>query len=148
VVGHRCPSVQDFRSAVRTARGALELARLHGADRTVTLPGLGVYGLLLQLNDPRELVRFAEHTLAPLRDYDARKNAFLVQTVRTYLEQGMNVTRTAAELYVHPNTVGLRLKRVEELAGLSMQQPEALLRLKVALMAQDVLGHARPPGMP
>jgi DNA-binding PucR family transcriptional regulator len=60
----------------------------------------------------------------------------------------MNVTRTAAELYVHPNTVGLRLKRVEELAGLSMQQPEALLRLKVALMAEDVLGYARPRGMP
>lgn len=143
-VGHRCVQVQDFRSAARTARGALELARLHGADRTVTLPDLGVYGLLLQLNDPRELARFAGHTLAPLREYDERKNASLVQTVRTYLGQGMNVTRTAAELYVHPNTVGLRLKRVEELLGVSMQQPETLLRLELALMAEDVLGHARP----
>lgn len=148
VVGHRCDQVEEFPSAVRTARGALELARLHGADRTVTLPDLGVYGLLLQLNDPRELVRFAEHTLAPLRDYDDRKNASLVQTVRTYLDQGMNVAQTAASLYVHPNTVGLRLKRVEELVELSIQQPETLLRLKVALMADDVLGRARPDEAP
>jgi GAF domain-containing protein len=148
VIGHRCDQVEGFRSAVGTARGALELARLQGADRTVSLPGLGVYGLLLQLNDPRELARFAEHTLAPLRDYDERKNGLLVRTVRTYLAQRMNVARTAAELYVHPNTVGLRLKRVEELTELSLQQPESLLHLKVALMADDVLGIARPPATP
>jgi sugar diacid utilization regulator len=143
VVGHRCERVEDVRSAVGTARGALELARLHGSDRAITLPDLGVYGLLLQLNDPRELVRFAEHTLAALREYDERRSASLVQTARTYLDHGMNVTRTAAALFVHPNTIGLRLKRIEELANVSMQQPETLLRLKVALIAVDVLG-ARP----
>lgn len=148
VLGHRCVTPDDFRSAVRTARGALELARLHRTDRTVTLPDLGVYGLLLQLNDPRELVRFAEHTLAPLREYDERKNALLVATLRTYLEQDMNVARTAAELYVHPNTVGLRLRRVEELMEVSVRQPETLLRLKVALMAEDVLGHTWPLDTP
>lgn len=147
VVGHRGDQVEHFRSAVGTARGALELARLHGTDRTVPLPDLGVYGLLLQLNDPRELVRFSEHTLAPLRDYDDRKNTLLVETVRTYLEHGMNVARTAAELHVHPNTIGLRLKRVEELVEVSLQQPETLLRLKVALMAEEVLGHAPAQNM-
>jgi sugar diacid utilization regulator/GAF domain-containing protein len=144
VVGHRSDRVEDARAAVGTARGALELARLHGADRVVTLPDLGVYGLLLQLNDPRELVRFADHTLAPLRKYDERKNAQLVSTVRTYLEQGMSVNRTAAALFVHQNTVGLRLKKVEEVAGISLQEPESWLQLKVALMATDVLGGAGP----
>jgi len=142
VVGHRCESLADASAAVGTARAALQLARLHGANRVVTLPDLGVYGLLLQLNDPSELVRFADHTLGPLRSHDERKNAQLVATVRTYLEQGMNVGRTAAALFVHQNTVGLRLKKVEEVTGLTLQQPESLLRLKVALMAADVLGGA------
>ena len=55
----------------------------------------------------------------------------------------MNVGRTAAALFVHQNTVGLRLKKVEEVTGLTLQQPESLLRLKVALMAADVLGGAQ-----
>lgn len=139
-VGRRCEEIGAVRSAVRTARGALELARLHGSDRTVTLPDLGVYGLLLQLNDPRELVKFIEHTLHPLREYDERKKATLVPTLRVFLDQGMNVARTAGELFVHPNTVALRLKRVEDLIAISVQQPEDLLRLKVALMAEEVLG--------
>ncbi|MCD2191489.1 helix-turn-helix domain-containing protein [Actinomycetospora soli] len=143
-VGHRCEEVDAVRSAVRTARGALELARLHGSDRIVTLPDLGVYGLLLQLNDPRELVRFIEHTLRPLREYDERKKATLVATLRVFLDQRMNVARTAGALFVHPNTVALRLKRVEELIDISVQQPEDLLRVKVALMAEDVLGTGTP----
>src|SRR3712207_7025299 len=61
VVGQRCTRSEDYRSAVRTARGALGLAQLReAANRTVTLPDLGVYGLLLQLDDPVELLRFAE----------------------------------------------------------------------------------------
>jgi sugar diacid utilization regulator len=144
VVGQSCTELRDYPSAVRTARGALELARLRGADRTVTLPDLGVYGLLLQLDDPRELVRFADRTLAPLREYDARKDFSLVETLRTYLDEGMSTSRTAAALYLHPNTVGLRLKRIEELTGVSLSQPEDLLQLKAALMAEDVVGHAWP----
>ncbi|MDT5402663.1 MAG: hypothetical protein QOK33_5894, partial [Mycobacterium sp.] len=85
------------------------------------------------------------HTLGALRKYDDRKKAQLVTTLRTYLEQGMNVGRTAAALFVHQNTVGLRLKKIEEVAGLSIQQPESWLQLKLALMAADVLGGAMPP---
>jgi GAF domain-containing protein len=144
VIGHRCERLADARAAVGIARAALELARLHGANRVLTLPDLGVYGLLLQLNDPRELVRFSDHTLDALRTYDKRKNAQLISTVRAYLDQGMNVGRTAAALFVHQNTVGLRLKKVEEVAGISLQEPESWLQLKLALMAADVLGGAQP----
>ncbi|MUL45233.1 GAF domain-containing protein [Mycobacterium sp. CBMA293] len=143
VVGHRCERLADARAEMGIARAALELARLHGVDRVVTLPDLGVYGLLLQLNDPHELVRFSDRTLSALREYDDRKNAQLVSTVRTYLDQGMNVGRAAATLFVHQNTIGLRLKKVEEVAGLSLQQPESWLQLKLALMAADVLGGAQ-----
>ncbi|MET7999297.1 GAF domain-containing protein [Amycolatopsis sp. NPDC005232] len=148
VIGRRCARIDETPAAVGTARGAMELARLRGADRTITLPDLGVYGLLLQLNDPTELVRFATQVLAPLREYDQRKNTQLVDTVRSYLDHGMNVTRTATALFVHPNTIGLRLKKVEELAGVALQQPESLLRLKVALMADDVFGTDGPGGQP
>ena len=123
-------------------RVALELARLGGSDRVLSLPELGGYGLLLQLSDPRELVRFAEHALAPLREYDERKSAQLIATTRAYLDNGMSIARTAKVLYAHQNTVGLRLKKMEELAGISLQEPESWLQLKVALMADDVLGEA------
>lgn len=145
VVGHRREQAVELPPAVRTARGALDLALLRGRDRTVSLPELGVYGLLLQLDDPEELRRFAEHVLAPLREHDDRRGAQLVQTIRTYLDRGASVARTAEDLYVHPNTISLRLKRIEELTGMVLARSESLLHFTVALMASDVLGADREP---
>ncbi|MCX6467150.1 MAG: helix-turn-helix domain-containing protein, partial [Pseudonocardiales bacterium] len=135
--------LSDYASAFRIARGALELAQLRGGlDRTFTVPDLGVYGLLLQLEDPHELVRFADGVLAPLRRHDDHRDMALVATLRTYLEQGTSTSRTAAALYLHPNTVGLRLRRIEELIGVRLADPEALLQFQAAFMAEDVTGSA------
>jgi DNA-binding PucR family transcriptional regulator len=41
--------------------------------------------------------------------------AALIDTLTTYLEQGSSLEATARLLFVHPNTVRYRLKRVAEL---------------------------------
>jgi DNA-binding PucR family transcriptional regulator len=41
----------------------------------------------------------------------------LVDTLATYLEQGSSLEATARMLFVHPNTVRYRLRRVTELTG-------------------------------
>ena len=43
----------------------------------------------------------------------------LIDTVTTYLERGFSLEATARLLFVHPNTVRYRLRRVAELTGLS-----------------------------
>jgi hypothetical protein len=43
----------------------------------------------------------------------------LLDTVTTYLEQGSSLEATARLLFVHPNTVRYRLRRVDELTGLA-----------------------------
>jgi DNA-binding PucR family transcriptional regulator len=41
----------------------------------------------------------------------------LLDTLTTYLEQGSSLEATAKMLFVHPNTVRYRLRRVTELTG-------------------------------
>jgi DNA-binding PucR family transcriptional regulator len=36
------------------------------------------------------------------------------------------------------------LKKIEELVGVSLARPDALLQLQAALMAEDVVGSTRP----
>ncbi|GAA2323653.1 helix-turn-helix domain-containing protein [Streptomyces cuspidosporus] len=140
-VSRPCADLADYPAAFRTTRGVLTLTQLRGRrDRTVELGDLGVQGLLLQLEDPSELLRFADRVLAPVLDYDRRRNTRLLHTLRTYFAHGLSTARTAEVLFVHPNTVGLRLKRVEELLGVSLTQPDALLRLTAALAAIEVDG--------
>jgi DNA-binding PucR family transcriptional regulator len=49
-------------------------------------------------------------------------NRMLMETLRAYLDADLDVARTAEVLYVHPNTVRYRLRRIGELTGLDPQR--------------------------
>jgi DNA-binding PucR family transcriptional regulator len=57
----------------------------------------------------------------------------LLDTLTTYLEQGSSLEATARLLFVHPNTVRYRLRRVTELTGLVPTDGRAAFTLRIAL---------------
>jgi PucR family transcriptional regulator, purine catabolism regulatory protein len=109
----------------------------------------GAYRLLLPAmsEDPGELQRFYEETLAPLAAYDDQYETELVATVEAYLENDGNVAKTAAQLFTHRHTVRYRLERVRELGGHDITSSEGREKLSLGLKAMRVLGIA-PPGGP
>jgi DNA-binding PucR family transcriptional regulator len=52
----------------------------------------------------------------------------------TYLEQGFSLEATARMLFVHPNTVRYRLRRVTDLTGLSPTDGRDGITLWVAVV--------------
>ncbi len=141
-----CSTLADYPAAFRRARGALAMARARdAADAVVSLGSLGLHGLLLQVEDVGELVRFADDMLRPLREQDAARGTALERTLRVYLENDLNTAATAAALFVHVNTVGLRIRRAEQLLGISTSHVLTLAELQVALSADQVA--AASPGL-
>jgi hypothetical protein len=57
----------------------------------------------------------------------------MLDTVGTFLEAGNQLEATARALYVHPNTVRYRLRRVAEICGESALDPRGAFTLRVAL---------------
>jgi DNA-binding PucR family transcriptional regulator len=52
-----------------------------------------------------------------------------METLRTYLDSDLDVGRTAEALYVHPNTVRYRMRRISELTELDTQRFSGLADL-------------------
>ena len=106
----------------------------------------GAYRLLLpaMVEDPEELRRFHEETVAPLVVYDEQYETELVRTLETFLEADGNVAQTAHWLYTHRHTVRYRLERVRELTGLDIGSSDGRERLSLGLKAMRVLGIAAP----
>jgi DNA-binding PucR family transcriptional regulator len=109
----------------------------------------GAYRLLLPAmsEDPAELQRFHEETVAPLVAYDEQYETELVRTLETFLDADGNVARTAEKLFTHRHTVRYRLERVRELSGLDVGSTDGRERLSLGLKAMRVLGIV-PPGGP
>jgi len=127
-----------YPQAYRTARGALDVAVRSGRINTaVTVADLGVSGLLLQLDDPDQLLEFADRTLSEVRRHDRRRGTQLLETLRSYVDhQGRS--ETAAALHLHPNTVTQRLQRIQTLTGLDLADPSAIVQVTAALLVLDV----------
>jgi sugar diacid utilization regulator/GAF domain-containing protein len=140
-LGRVCQDVTEYADAYRLAVSALELTQRAGhRDRMIALGDLGVYRMLLQVKRPEELIDFMRSTLAPLYDYDRRRDTTLVETLRAFLRCGCNATTTAEALIVHPNTVTYRIRRIEELLKADCHDPRALLEFQFAFVIEDVLG--------
>jgi DNA-binding PucR family transcriptional regulator len=96
--------------------------------------------------DPAELERFYEETVAPLAAYDEQYETELVATIEAYLENDGSVTPTAEQLFTHRHTIRYRLERVRELSGHDITSTEGREKLSLGLKAMRVLGIPPPRG--
>ena len=104
---------------------------------------LGVYGLLLGAAGGEDVARFVRRTVGPVLDYDRERGSELARTLLTWYACGGNLTRTAAELYVHVNTLYQRLDRVTSLLGEGWRTGDGALQAHLALQAHRALGGTR-----
>ena len=58
----------------------------------------------------------------------------LLATTQAYLEGSPHIEATARSLFVHPNTVRYRLRRIAEVTGYSPTEPEGAFCLRLALV--------------
>ena len=111
------PAAADLQSAVASAGAALAGLRAAAGWPEAPRPVLASDLLPERALDGDESARVSliEQVYEPL----LRGGTALLDTVMTYLEQGNSLEATARLLFVHPNTVRYRLRRVTELTGIA-----------------------------
>jgi len=129
------PAVPDLQAATESAAAALAGLRAAPGWPDSPRPVLAAELLPERALDGDALAR--EELIRELYEPLRRGGAALLETVSTYLEQGSSLEATSKLLFVHPNTVRYRLRRVTEVTGLVPSDGRAGFTLWVAI----VLGH-------
>ncbi|QWF77912.1 helix-turn-helix domain-containing protein [Amycolatopsis sp. CA-230715] len=133
------PSVPLDRAAdsLHLARRTLHLVR-QGAlpDRPVTRCDDHLIRLWL-LADEELAALTASHALEPLAALTAKQRIALSTTLLAWLGTGGNVGEVARRLGAHPATVRNRLRRLRELFGDRLADPDARFTLEIALCADE-----------
>lgn len=88
----------------------------------------------------------AVHLLAPLLRYDREHGGDLVRTLRTYLELECNASASADALFLHRSGLLYRLRRIEALLGLRLDEFEHRVALELALLALAGSGRGQSGG--
>lgn len=92
---------------------------------------LGIMRLLWKINQ-EELKQFTTEYLAKLIKYDKGNSTEWLDTLGVYLEEGGSIQQAAKRLFIHPNTMSYRVKRIKEILGIDLQDQEVQLNLLAA----------------
>jgi hypothetical protein len=76
--------------------------------------------------------------LLHLRDQSKHPNVDYWQTLKTYLDNEMNATRTAKDLYLHRSTLLQRLKHIDDVLGMNIHDPLQRLYIQVCMCILDL----------
>jgi sugar diacid utilization regulator len=139
-VGSVCRSADDFPRSYREAQVALRLAQTSRSGTGIMrYDDLGVYQLLSEVADPRTLETFVRRWLGALLDYDLQHGSGLVATLSAHLEAGGNYDATAQALTIGRSTVRYRVRRIQELSGLDLSDPDTRFQLQLAARAWSTI---------
>jgi sugar diacid utilization regulator len=135
-VGPPTDSLREVRQAFLEAREVADVA-IHRPDGRpyYRLPDLRLRGLLHLLREDPRLREFAERELGPLAAYDTAHGTSLVSDLAVYLEAGGNKALAAARAHLARPTFYQRLRHIERVLGVSLDEPESRASLHVALLA-------------
>ena len=128
------PEVQ--RSFLEAEQVAEVAARNGGGLAFYRLPDLRLRGLLHLLRDDPRVQAFAERELGPLLRRDDAAGSQMLATLTAYLEAGGNKAEAAKRAHLARPTLYERLRRIEEVLGVSLDSAQSRTSLHVAVLAQ------------
>ncbi|MER5689707.1 helix-turn-helix domain-containing protein [Streptomyces sp. NPDC002205] len=84
---------------------------------------------------PDIMARVATNVLGPIEALPVGDRELLLDTLEVWFGCGGSAEEAAKHLYVHPNTVRMRLRRIAERTGRSLTDPRGITELSLALHA-------------
>ncbi|MGW9630981.1 PucR family transcriptional regulator [Agromyces sp. NPDC055520] len=140
VLGHAVPNLVDASKSAKAALAGFAVARswrhaprpVHADD---LLPERALAG------DPLARATLVHRIYRPLQAHSTE----LLTTLWSYLDNGRSLEATARELFVHPNTVRYRLKRVSDVIGWDATGAREALILQSALIIGSMSDHDVTP---
>ena len=140
-----CRGEASFADGFAEAQQALVgTAVLSGGPSVLAYDDLGAYKYLLRVAADGGIRDATVDAVSRLAEYDAQRGAQLLATLEEFLRRHGSISATSEALYVHPNTLRQRLRRIGELSGLDLRRDDWLaIEIAVKMVKlQQALGAA------
>lgn len=140
-VGGVCRKPAEVARSYAEARRTIEMVRRTGRrGGVVAFDTLDVHRLLLQVPDLAELRGFANAVLGKLASHAREHRSEYLTTLACYFRENSSPQRASRSLHVHPNTVTYRIRRVEEITGLDLDNYRDRLMAQLAIEILEAVG--------
>lgn len=140
-VGKITKSVRCIYKSYNQARAIMKMHQKGiFTDENTFYDELGIYKLLMNIDDQEILYEYYKKELGPLETYDSNNGTDLYDTLKSFLlKYNGSIKETADALFVHRNTVNYKLNKVSEILNCDLTELSTRTRLSVAFMVNEIL---------
>ncbi|HLR70936.1 MAG TPA: PucR family transcriptional regulator ligand-binding domain-containing protein [Pseudogracilibacillus sp.] len=126
--------VLQFHKSYKKANSALDLGlNQKEPGQRISFDETQLNRLLLHLANNREVKDITLSTIAPLIEYEEKREMELIDTFIAYDNQNGNVSQAARVLNLHRQSLLYRLRKIESLTNLSLDNPDDVFLLKISI---------------
>lgn len=122
-----------FTDYIKQAAKVLETMDMDGESRTL-LFSEGVLDYILgHFKDEFDSDMVCSRAVMKLRETDDANKTDYFETLKRYLDNGMQQTLTADELFIHRSTLIYRIKKIEEMTGIDLNDADTRLFIQISM---------------
>ncbi|MCR3955707.1 MAG: helix-turn-helix domain-containing protein [Gudongella sp.] len=137
IVSEKITSYDEFRSIYERTYKLFDIIPNRSLNGCHFYEDYQVKKILLK-NDKHDLMEFSKKVLSPVLNYPNSSRAELFETLKTYIFNGGNWTKTKKDLHIHGNTLTYRLNRLKELMDSDIDDYQIRLRIQLALEITEI----------
>lgn len=107
--------------------------------KVLSASSMGIYKFLFNSGNHQEILDYCNEKLKKLEMYDNTNGSFLIETLLNYYMSGFNIGKTAQMMFVHRNSLQYRLKKIEEILKISLDDSMAYLDLINCILVKRLM---------
>ena len=100
---------------------------------------LGIYKLILEINNTDILKKFCNNSLGKLIDYDNFHNTDLANTLKLYLLNNSSVQAVADATFTHRNTINYRIKKIKSILNVDIDDMTIKMEILLSFYIKNIL---------
>lgn len=107
--------------------------------KVLSASSMGIYKFMFKSGNQQEILDYCNERLKKLEEYDHANGTFLQDTLLAYYMNGFSVGKTAEELFIHRNSLQYRLKKIEEILGMTLDDSMEYLDLVNCILIKKLM---------
>lgn len=126
-------SYHDFIMAYKKARTAITIGKKRGKREICFIEDLRLEEAFFEMAKMDIFREFVDETLLELKMHDEKYETPFLETLKTLAEHHGARKETAETLFLHRNTLAYRIRRIEQLTGADLNDPDVLFQVNLVM---------------
>lgn len=126
-------SYHDFIMAYKKARTAITIGKKRGKREICFIEDLRLEEAFFEMVKMDIFREFVDETLLELKMHDEKYGTPFLETLKTLAEHHGARKETAETLFLHRNTLAYRIRRIEQLTGADLNDPDVLFQVNLVM---------------